>query len=79
MGARPVRAGLAPADRNRVALFVHPACDAEAIDAMWHDGGAPLPRTVELRGNWEHFHHVYGRLHSDRVYLDHEASSPGRE
>lgn len=69
---------LAPTDRDRVALFVHPACDAEAMAAVWHDGGASLPRTVELRGTWEHFHHVYGRLHSDRVYLDHETGGPGQ-
>lgn len=58
-------------DRDRVALFVHPRYAKDAVDEAWSRRGATAPQTVPLRGTWEHFHHVYGRLHGDRVYVDH--------
>lgn len=64
--------------RDRVVLFFHPKFAKDSLDQAWGRRGAPAPQTVRLRGTWEHFHHVYGRLHGDRVYVDHASLNESR-
>lgn len=63
--------GLKGPDRDRVALFVHHEFQNEQVDAAWAKTGASAPQVVPLPSSWRRFHHIFGRLHGDRVYLDH--------
>lgn len=63
--------GLKAPQRDRVVLFVHPEFRSGRIATAWAEAGGPLPQVVPLPPSWERFHRIYGRLHGDRVYLDH--------
>jgi hypothetical protein len=64
-------AGLKPEDRDRVVFFIHPDYEQHELDEQATDFGGSLPQTVPLPQAWERFHQIFGRLHADRVYLDH--------
>lgn len=64
-------------DRDRVVLFIHREFQDEQIDEMWSKAKGSPPLTVPLPASWPVFHRTYGRLHGDRVFLDH--TSAGKE
>jgi hypothetical protein len=70
-------AGLDARDRDRIVFFAHPDVSADEIDDAWSRATGSHPQIVPLPKSWAAFHHTYGRLHGDRVFLDH--ASPKRK
>ena len=64
-------------DRDRIVLFVHPDTSQDEVEAASSKVAGYRPQIVPLPESWAAFHHTYGRLHGDRVFLDH--ASPTRK
>lgn len=62
---------LPASDVERLILYVHPAYDESGARTQWAAAGLRDPKTIRFDGSWENFHHLYGRHHAWRVYLDH--------